>query len=433
MNILNLITKSSLKDFIILWVGQSLSKLGSSMTTFALIIWVYKTQNTALSAMLLSVFSYVPFALVSFFAGAIIDRVSKKLILFLCDSICVLCILIAFIMLTAGNLQVWHLYVINFISGFMLAFQSPAIKVSGTIILHEKYYTKANGLISISDSIITVATPTIGAFILSSFGINVVLILDILSFIIAFSSLMFFVNIPNEKANSTGIIKTGITKEALEGFAYLKGNKELLNIIIFMAGINFIAFMTYLGILPVMILARTSNNVQILGIVECCGGVGAIIGGLIITIFRPPKKLIKVTFIMCAVSFLISDMLLAVGNNVIIWGIAAFLGDLPIPFVNAYQNSFMQSNIPVNIQGRIFSIQGTLQCITIPIGYFMGGYLADKVFEPLMKNSSQIQFLLGNIVGTEHGSGMAIMFICSSILGCLISFMACRNKYIKEI
>lgn len=430
MKIFNLISRSPLKNFIMLWAGQSISKMGSSMTTFALIIWIYKTKNTAMSAMFLSVFSFSPYVLVSFLAGSIIDRFSKKKVLFICDSVAAICILIAFMLFTFGKLEVWHLYVLNFISGLMLAFQAPATKVASTLILSEKYYIKTNGLRSLSDSVITVVTPALGAFVLSIFGVSIIFILDILSFVIAIVSLVFFVNIPDVKSSS---MERNIIKETLEGFTYLKANKSFLYMIFFMAIVNLIAFMAYMGILPIMILAKTSNNEQIVGIVNSFGGIGAIIAGLIATIVKPPKKLVRVSFMMTAISFIISDLTLGIGNSVILWSFATFLGDFPIPFINAYQNSYMQSNIPVEIQGRIFSIQGTLQYVTIPIGYLMGGYLADNVFEPLMRNSVKTQSLFGGLVGTGKGSGMAIMFICSAILGCLTCVLAFRNKYIKEI
>src|SRR3989339_93891 len=178
MNIFNLIIKSSLKDFFLLWSGQLLSKLGSSMTSFALIIWVYKTENTVMSATLLSVFSYLPYVLVSFLAGLIIDRFSKKKVLIFCDSVAALCTLCAFILILTGTLELWHLYLINFVSGFMNAFQDPASKVACTKIVPEKYYTKTNGLQSLSDSIISILTPVLATVILSLFGINMILIIN---------------------------------------------------------------------------------------------------------------------------------------------------------------------------------------------------------------------------------------------------------------
>ena len=433
MSILNLINKSSLKDFLLLWFGQSLSKLGSFITSFALIIWVYKTENTVMSTALLSVFSYLPYALISFLAGSIIDRFHKKKILLFCDFVAVLCTLSAFILLLTGHLEVWHLYLINFISGLMNAVQDPASKVVCTLIVPRKYYTKTNGVLSLSDSIIMMLNPIIATFILSIFGINMVFIIDLITFVIAVVILIFFINIPHSHDNNKSTANLNVIEETIEGFKYLKSNKGFLYMIIYNAGINLIAYMIYLNILPIMILARTSGNEQILGIVMSFGGIGAIVGGLIVTILKPPQNLVKMTFVICAFVFLVSDTMIAVSNNVILWSAATFIGNFCIPFFNAYQNTAMQMKIPVTIQGRIFSIQGSLQRITIPIGYFLGGYLADSVFEPLMKNSETAQSLFGGIVGTGHGSGMAIMFIYSAILGGLISIFACRNKYIKEI
>ena len=67
-----------LKSFLILWFTQLLSTLGSSMTSFALVLWSYQDRGSALTTALLSVCSYAPYVLVSIFAGALSDRWNKK-------------------------------------------------------------------------------------------------------------------------------------------------------------------------------------------------------------------------------------------------------------------------------------------------------------------------------------------------------------------
>jgi len=91
------------------------------------------------------------------------------------------------------------------------------------------------------------------------------------------------------------------------------------------------------------------------------------------------------------------------------------------------------AKIPNNMQGRIFSIRSTLQFITVPAGYLLGGVLADKVFEPLMTCSERAKHLFGWIVGAESGSGMALMFIITGILGFSFSIISYSNKYIRML
>lgn len=432
MKTLNMKTIVSLKDFLILWSGQSLSQLGSSMTSFTLIIWAYEKQGTVMSIALLSVFSYIPYVLVSLFAGVIVDKFQKKKIMIICDTIAAICSFCVLIMVLTDALQVWHLFVINSITGFMNAFQSPASKVAITLIVPKEYYGRTSGLRSLSESIVSIFHPILATMIISFFGITVVIVVDLLTFVIAFFTLLFFVKIPSTSTvGIQNLSKSNFISETFKGFTYLKDNRGFLYLMLFMATINLMAAIALYSILPPMILCRTSSNEQILGIVMSAAGVGGIVGSLLVSIIRAPKSNIKTIFMSAALSFLLGDIFFGVGRNSFVWVFAAFAGSLPIPFLNAAENSLLHSKIPTNMQGRIFSIRGTFQFVTLPIGYLIGGFLSDRVFEPLMVNSEQARHIFGSIVGVGRGSGMALIFVFTGILGFVLSMLSYKSKHIK--
>ena len=80
-------TIRELRLFTALWGTQALSALGSSMTSFALIVWSYQQQGSALTTALLSVCSYAPYVLLSIFAGIFSDRWDKKRTMLVCDTL----------------------------------------------------------------------------------------------------------------------------------------------------------------------------------------------------------------------------------------------------------------------------------------------------------------------------------------------------------
>ena len=80
-----------LKDFLILWSTQSISQLGSSMTAFALTLWLYEKTGSSLSTAALTICSYAPYVLMSIFAGALTDRFDKKKTMLVCDVLAVSC------------------------------------------------------------------------------------------------------------------------------------------------------------------------------------------------------------------------------------------------------------------------------------------------------------------------------------------------------
>lgn len=143
-----------LKDFLILWSTQSISQLGSSMTAFALSLWLYEQTGSSLSTAALTVYSYVPYIVMSIFAGAFTDRWNKKKTMLCCDAFAAACTLIVLALFQSGHLMVWHLYVLNAVSGLMNTVQQPASEVAMTLITPEKYYQKTSGLNSLSRSMI---------------------------------------------------------------------------------------------------------------------------------------------------------------------------------------------------------------------------------------------------------------------------------------
>ena len=142
----NKITLRELRSFLILWLTQSFSALGSAMTGFALIIWSYQAKGSALTTALLSVCSYGPYVLMSIFAGAISDRLNRKVVMLVCDTFAALSTVVTMVLLRGGHLEIWHLYLLNALNGLMNTVQQPASDVATTLLIPRKYYQMASGM-----------------------------------------------------------------------------------------------------------------------------------------------------------------------------------------------------------------------------------------------------------------------------------------------
>lgn len=259
------------------------------------------------------------------------------------------------------------------------------------------------------------------------------MIIDLIAFFIAFA-LLLFIKIPNNGGINDRNKKYKFFSECKKGFVYLLREKGILYLIVFMSIINLLGSMAYNSVLPAMILSRTNNNEIVLGFITSAIGVGGIIGGIMVTIMKPPKSRVKTIFISCALSFLLCDVLLGASKNIYVWLFGAFAGNIAIPFLNSSEISILRTKIPIEIQGRIFSIRSAIQFSTIPLGYLLGGILSDKVFEPLMVKSVLMQQqTIGKIVGIGRGSGMAIIFLIVGTIGLLFSMIFKHNPKINEL
>ena len=138
-------------------------------------------------------------------------------------------------------------------------------------------------------------------------------------------------------------------------------------------------------------------------------------------------------YVSAMLSFLLGDVMMGAGRNVVFWAIAGFAASFPIPFINAGQNVILYQRVPEQIQERVFAVRNAIQFSTIPLGILLGGFLADYVFEPFMKTENTVASFLHMIVGQGTGSGMAVMFLCTGIMGCLFSLVSYRQKEIQKL
>lgn len=414
--------------FLIWWSSQTFSSLGSSMTKYALIIWAYRQQGTALSVTMLAFCSYMPSIMLSFIAGAIADKWDKKKILLATNTFAAIGSATVFGLYLTDGLQVWHLYLVNLLLSFMSAFEGPAVLVSTSLLAPKEQYTRVSGLQNMYGSLVSIFTPIFATSIMAFAGLNAIFVIDLVTFSVAIITLVFFIKIPRiECVKTTTGQKDSFWQSCISGIKYLLAHKPIWQIILFMSFINLLAYVTGYGILPAMVLARTGDNQTVLGMVSGAMGVGMLIGSMLVTVLAPSKHRSRVIFLSLTVSFLFCDILWGFNCHPWIWIAGAFLGHLPLPFLTAALTTIMREKVPIEMHGRVFSARDTVQFITIPIGLALGGVLADYVFEPFMAGGSTFSQWLSVLVGTGHGSGMAVIFFITGLSG-IISSLICLGR-----
>lgn len=417
-------TKNELRDFYILWSTQSISQLGSSITAFALTLWLYEQTGSSLGTAMLTICSYAPYVIISIFAGALTDRFDKKKTMLVCDVLAVMCTVIIFILYKANALMIWHLYALNAFSGLMNTVQQPASEVAMTIIIPEKYYQKTSGLQSLSRSLVSILNPLIATALYSFIGLTGVIAVDIGSFAVAFAALLFFIKIPERKSDT----KENVLVLAKEGLMYLKANPMIMTMILFLSGVNLIAS-AFDGILPGLVLPSPKGGSSILGMVTSCAGIAMIIGSLLVSVLPKPKDRIKVVYLTMLISLGTENFLLAFSREPIVWCIGQIIGWVLVPVMSANYDVIFKTTVPVELQGRVYACRNTLQFFTIPIGLFLGGFMVDNVCEPLMSRYGDMPFLAA-LFGTGKGSGAALMMFIIGIGGVLICLIA--GKKLKK-
>lgn len=416
----------TIHTFYIFWAGQTLSQLGSAMTGFALILWAFEGKGSALTVSLMAFCSYVPYVLASLLAGGVVDRRSPKGILLACDLLAAMGTGTILAAAGQGRLTVELICNVNIFTGLMNAFQSPAASAAVGRLAPEDRLSRVSGLQALGSNLNAVLTPVLAAALYGMGGLPLVLAIDLITFAAAFLSLLVL-QIPAAAQHTQRKVPFAGLRA---GVSFLQANRDILRLILTIAVINFFSRLTYENILSPMLLARSGNDRGVLATVNACMGAAGIAGGLWVARGKEIGDPFGAVYLSAALSFLSGDLLMGLGRGGYLWALAGIFASLPIPRIFAAQELILYRRIPKEMQGRVFAVRNAIQYSTIPIGILLGGWLADRVFEPFMAGGSILAQRLSRLVGSGAGSGMALMFLCTGLLGggfCLWTYGKSRS------
>lgn len=418
-----------MRNFLLLWITQAFSGLGSGMTSYALVIWSYAQKGSALATAMLMICSYAPYVLLSIFAGALSDKWNKKKTMLVCDTIAALTTVVMLVLLRFDILEIWHLYVINAVNGLMNTVQQPASEVAVTKILPEKYYQKVGGLRYFSNSLNTILKPVIATAILGIAGMGAIVAFDLFSFAAAFCVLAFAIKIPEDKRQAGKRDK--LSASVKEGVGYLKKERGILDLILFLAAINLVASI-YEAAFPAMLLSRQGGSEKALGLVNAVIGITTLAGSILASFVREPKSRVRVICNCLLFSMSFENFFLAFGRTPFVWCVGGFLGWIAIPLMSTNLEAILRIHIPVDRQGRVYAVRNSLQFFTIPVGYFLGGFLVDRVFEPVMALQEEGSVLI-RLFGSGKGSGAALLFFVIAFAGIGVCLYFRRDTYLWKL
>ena len=158
---------SGMIGFTFVWLGQIVSVLATNMSGFALTIWAFEKTSSATVLGLVALSFSLPFLLISPFAGAMVDRYDRKLMMMVSDLGAVLATSGILILNACGQLEIWHMCAASAIFGLSGTFQWPAYMAAISTMVPKQQYGRANGMMSLIDSGPAVFSPILAGALLS--------------------------------------------------------------------------------------------------------------------------------------------------------------------------------------------------------------------------------------------------------------------------
>ncbi len=414
------------KTFGIVWAGQLVSNLGSAMTGFGLGIWVYQETGSALQLALIVAAARVPMLLITPFAGALIDRWDRRRAMILADAGAAVGTLVTLVLIVAGALETWHLYLTLSFSGLFRAFQFPAYSAATTLLIPKEHYARGSGMVQLAGSIGGIAAPVIAAAIVVWQGLGLIFAIDVVTFLFAVGTLLTVEFPEAEKSVRQGRGVLGLAREAKQGLDFVLERRALFILMLSFVMVNF-AF-AFQGVLIIPLLLNLTTE-QTAGLIVSIGSAGVVLGSLTLSAWGGPRNRILGVYL----------PIMAMGLGLVLMGAKPIVGFVVAgiliingthPIAGGSSQSIWQSKVPPALQGRVFSIRQLSAIAASPVAFLAAGTLADGVFEPLMLDPPD---LLAGTLGSGPGRGIGLMFVLAGIFAIGVVVAALNHPRIRNL
>jgi MFS transporter, DHA3 family, macrolide efflux protein len=428
-------TSSSMRTFLIVWIGQFVSILGSNLSIFALTIWVYQQIGSITQVAFLIVLMCFSTIAAAPLAGSLVDRWNRRWAMVLSDSVAAGCCFIALILSWSGHLQLWHIYVGGPMLAIARAFQVPAYAAAIAQLVPKHHQGRANGLAVLPEGVAGVVTPLLATLLIGFIKLEGILLIDCITFIPALAILLSvrFPQLPQhlitKKSTSRSIQK--LLQESISSWRYIKARTSLFRLWIFI-------ILTYFTIgmfdISFWLLVLKFGSAAKFGIVVSSAGFGMLAGSVSMSIGGGPKRRIAgILNLTILQGFVIVCLGFGIKFSLVIASIGAFIYQFSDPIIMGLNKTIWQNIVPLERQGRVFSLQLMFQEGALIPAFLIAGVLVDYFFEPILVNNIFIKNSLGQIIGSESGTGICIFLIILGIGKIILSIIAYRDPLLLSV
>lgn len=366
-------TISTFRHYLVFWLGQLFSLLGSSIVQFVIIWWITDITGSAVILSITAFFAFIPVIIIGPIAGVYIDRWNRKLIIAVTDAFQALLTFWLIIMFIFGITEIWVIIFLNSLRGVCQAIHFPAVNAIIPIMVPKKYLSRLNGINYLFQGLIHSMGPVFGALLFELWGIEVALSMDIITFVIALF-LLISIRIPkitNDK------VKSSFKFDFKMGIRVLKLVPGLLILLILISAVNFLS-VPFNTLMPLFVRNIHNGDSFNLAFVMAMIQIGLVLGSIVASAKKEWRKKVHTIIIgiLIAVIGYFMATIAPIGFFFII-GIGGAIRASMIPIINTNFLTIIQTNVTQEAQGRVMSIVLTIASAISPIGMILSGPLSD--------------------------------------------------------
>ncbi len=417
------------RTFLIVWFGQVISLVGSGLTWFGLSIWVFLETGSVTSLAMVLLASNLPRILLSPVAGALVDRWDRRWAMILSDAGSGVGTIIIFVLFLNDAASITALIVVGAFSSVFQAFQWPAYQASISLLVPKESYQRASGMVQMAEAISQLIAPLLAAVAIVGLGVTGLVLIDVVTFTFAIVTLLV-VRFPRPPKSEVGEESKGsLWQETLFGFKYIFARHGLFALLMFFAAVNF-AF-GFLGPMLIAFMLSVGSETT-LGLTVTIGSTGMLVGSIVAATWAEAEH--KVKGILLA-SMVLGTVMITMGwtTSLVIIVASMWIGMFSVPILGAMSQAIWMVKVEPDVQGRVFAVRGMLAQLTSPLALLVAGPLADRVFVPLMTESSGLGDFLQSLMGSGTASGYGLFFVAIGVFVIASAFVAWSYEPLRNL
>ncbi len=366
--------------FFTIWSGQAFSLLGSQLVSFALIWWLTQTTGKATVLTTASLVGLLPQIFLMPLAGALVDRWNRRVTMIVSDGIIALATLGLAALFAFGQPQIWHIYVLMFIRSVAGGFHYSAMTASTSLMVPQQHLTRVQGANQILQGAMSIGAAPLGASFLLVMPIQGILMIDVGTALLAIMPLFFF-SVPQplqSQAAENPAAKTSVWEDFGAGLRYMWGWPGLLLIGVMATFINLVISPAF-SLMPILVTKHFNGEVFQFAMMEMAIGLGVIAGGIVLGVWGGFRRRIYTSLaglILLGVSALTIGLMPSQGFLAAVAAVAVC--GFALPICNGPLHAALQAAVAPEMQGRVFTLVGSVASAMTPLGLIVAGPLSDR-------------------------------------------------------
>ncbi|WP_242223315.1 MFS transporter [Bacillus cereus group sp. BfR-BA-01380] len=409
MSVSNEKNKKEMKNLFLYSTGKTVSIFGTAIYDFTLALYVLKQTGSALSFAITLILGIIPMVIINPFAGVIVDKVNKKMLVVIMDLLSGTLLVSVYILCMKYELNLLIIYATTFLLTVFTTFFGIGLEAAKPNIVSEKMLMNINSISQIIDSISKIMGPMLGGIVFAIFDMRTFIIVNGISFILSGLSMMFIhFKLFNHQTNENhSDRKIHLIRDMKDGFNYIFERKSIKSMFMILILINFFLGFAVTVPLPYMINTVLKLESKEFGMIQGAFPVGMILGALLV------KKIIErisYSILLKYISIALSIFMILLGVPVMLkslqlnsiaftcyfivvmflFGVFIALIDIPLAY-------FMQIEIPDEYRGRVLSIGISIAKIMLPMAMISSGALLNVLPSYVMPIAGGMLFFLFNV------------------------------------